>query len=140
MSTDTPPPVGAQQFKCKQCGAKIDVARQRQAAAQPAGITATPVIAAAAKPARARPAEPVRASSSRTAAPERPGRRGSERTDGEGKGRREERAAKAGSKVPLVLAAIGGLAVVLVIVSLVLLKKSPGDVKPVDPPKAKSNK
>ena len=34
------------------------------------------------------------------------------------KGRREERTARKGSKVPLVLAAIGGLAVVLVIIVL----------------------
>jgi hypothetical protein len=97
--------------KCKQCGSQIDVASQRKASALPVGAAAAPAIAAGARPAQQRRAEPARTPALRTAKsvrPDRQARRGSGRDQGD--------APKGSSKLPFVLAGVGLLAVVIVVI------------------------
>jgi len=113
--------------KCKQCGSQIDVASQRKASALPVGASAAPAIAAGARPAQQRRAEPERPAmrTAKVARPDRQARRGSGRDQGD--------AQKGSSKLPFVLAGVGLLAVVIVVI---LMMNQGGGKNPANNPPA----
>ena len=92
--------------KCKQCGSSIDVAAQRNSAAQP--------VAAAARPASARPASP-RSAPKASGSP-----RTATRQPSEARAPREPQEAPAKSNKPLIFGGIGAAAAVVVVAVLMM--------------------